>query len=65
MKLLNQKAKVTFFLFFYFFDRNQPMTKPSAGKKQASDFDIILKELTERDSFSERHQLINPIPKDV
>ena len=41
------------------------MTQPSAGKKQASDFDIILKELTERDSFSERHQLINPIPKDV
>ena len=27
MKLLNQKAKVTFF-----FDRNQPMTQPLAGK---------------------------------
>ena len=32
MKLLNQKAKVTFY--FIFFDRNQPMTQPSAGKKQ-------------------------------
>ena len=34
MKLLDQKAKVTFFIFFYFFDRNQPMTQPSAGKKE-------------------------------
>ena len=32
MKLPNQKAKVPFLLFF--FDRNQPMTQPSAGKKQ-------------------------------
>ena len=32
MKLLNQKAKVTSFLFF--FDRNQPMTQPSAGKNE-------------------------------
>ena len=32
MKLLNQKAKVTFF-FYFIFDRNQPMTQPSAGKK--------------------------------
>ena len=28
---MNQKAKVTFF-FFIIFDRNQPMTQPSAGK---------------------------------
>ena len=34
MKLLNQKAKVTFIFFLYFFDRNQPMTQPSAGKKE-------------------------------
>ena len=32
MKLLNQKVKVPFFLFI-FFDRNQPVTQPSAGKK--------------------------------
>ena len=40
MKLLNQKAKVTsFFYFIYFFDRNQPMTQPSAGKnKQPKDY---------------------------
>ena len=40
-------------------------TTSRLNKKQASDFDIILKELTKRDNFSERHQLINPIPKDV
>ena len=34
MKLPNQKAKVPFFYFFYFFDRNQPMTQPSAGKNR-------------------------------
>ena len=34
MKLLNPKAKITFLIFnFYFFDRNQPMTQPSAGNK--------------------------------
>ena len=32
---MNQKAKVTFF-FFIIFDRNQPMTQPSAGKKGVS-----------------------------
>ena len=33
MKLPNQKVKVPFFLFLlFFFDRNQPMTQPSAGK---------------------------------
>ena len=29
---MNQKAKVTFY--YFFFDRNQPMTQPSAGKKE-------------------------------
>ena len=36
MKLPNQKVKVTFFYFFlFFFDRNQPMTQPSAGKNDS------------------------------
>ena len=30
---MNQKAKVAF-LFFLLFDQNQPMTQPSAGKKE-------------------------------
>ena len=35
---MNQKAKVTSF-FLFFFDRNQPMTQPSAGKNIWSGMD--------------------------
>ena len=48
MKLLNQKAKVTF---YFFFDRNQPMTQPSAGNKKSVS---IVKCFCQIDRFNSR-----------
>ena len=47
---MNQKAKVTFFLFF-FFDQNQPMTQPLSGKNGVLD---------QRDTDFKQHDELRP-----